>query len=148
MHLLLSSEVGIDLAANTQFSFIYSINEGYCIRFSEGLKKYLNYCHQEDKATGRPYIARYIGSMVADFHRNLLRGGIYIYPEMTDIPNGKLRLMYECNPMTFLTEQAGGIAVDQSGRRIMDIVPRNIHERIPFYAGSKEMVETALGFLK
>ena len=127
---------------------IYSINDGYYAKFSDGLKKYIDYCHEDDPASGRPYSARYIGSMVADFHRNLLKGGIYIYPEMSDVPHGKLRLIYECNPMAFLTEQAGGIALDQFGRRIMDITPQNIHERTPFYAGSKDMVKKVMSFVK
>ncbi len=86
----------------------YSINEGNYIKFPQGVKKYIKYCQEEDKATQRPYTSRYIGSLVADFHRNLLKGGIYLYPSTASHPEGKLRLLYECNPMAFLAEQAGG----------------------------------------
>ncbi len=84
----------------------YSINEGNYIKFPQGVKKYIKYCQEEDKATQRPYTSRYIGSLVADFHRNLLKGGIYLYPSTASHPEGKLRLLYECNPMAFLAEQA------------------------------------------
>ena len=101
---------------------IYSINEGQYLKFPMGVKKYLKYCQEEDTATGRPYTSRYIGSLVSDFHRNMLKGGIYIYPNATNYPNGKLRLLYEGNPMAFLTEQAGGVATD-GYNRILDIKP-------------------------
>ena len=95
----------------------------------------------------RPLSTRYIGSFVADFHRNLLKGGLYIYPATQKSPNGKLRLMYEANPMAFIVEQAGGSSSD--GRnRILDIKPEKLHQRIPLYIGSKRMVETAEGFLR
>ncbi|PHS10827.1 MAG: class 1 fructose-bisphosphatase [Kordia sp.] len=116
---------------------IYSISEGYYAHFGKGMQAYLNYCKEEEG--DRPYTARYIGSLVADFHRNLLKGGIYIYPRSKTAPNGKLRLLYECNPMAFIAEQAGGKASD-GFTRVMDIVPTELHQRIPFHTGSKQMV--------
>jgi fructose-1,6-bisphosphatase I len=127
---------------------IYSINEGNYIRFPKGVKSYLKYCQEEDKETSRPYTSRYIGSLVADFHRNLLKGGIYIYPKTASNPNGKLRLLYECNPIAFLAEQAGGLANDGYGNRIMEIQPTTIHERVSFFTGSKNMVIKAEEFMK
>lgn len=125
---------------------IYSINEGNYMNFPEGVKKYLHYAQSTDQATNRPYTARYIGSMVADIHRNLIKGGIYIYPTTTCSQDGKLRLMYECNPMAFIVEQAGGKASD-GFRRIVDIEPKDLHQRTSIYIGSKEMVEMVEGFL-
>lgn len=119
---------------------IYSINEANYIYFPEGVKKYIKYCQEDDPATKRPYIARYIGSLVADFHRNLIRGGIFIYPGTQKKPHGKLRLMYECMPMAYLAEQAGGSASD-GFQRILDKHPTNIHQRSPLFIGSKSMVE-------
>jgi fructose-1,6-bisphosphatase I len=127
---------------------IYSINEGNYIRFPQGVKSYLKYCQEEDKEPSRPYTSRYIGSLVADFHRNLLKGGIYIYPKTASNPNGKLRLLYECNPIAFLAEQAGGLANDGYGNRIMEIQPTSIHQRVSFFTGSKNMVITAENFMK
>jgi fructose-1,6-bisphosphatase I len=126
---------------------IYSINEGNYEHFPQGVKKYIKYCQQTDKATNRPYSSRYIGSLVADFHRNLIKGGIYIYPSTAKSPNGKLRLLYECNPLAFIAEQAGGKASD-GFRRIMDIVPTSLHERTPLFIGSTEMVERAEALMK
>ncbi|WP_439845438.1 class 1 fructose-bisphosphatase [Aeromonas veronii] len=126
---------------------IYSINEGNYIKFPDGVKKYLKYCQELDEATHRPYTSRYIGSLVSDFHRNLLKGGIYIYPSGTNSPNGKLRLLYECNPMAFLVEQAGGKASDGFGR-IMDIQPTALHQRTPYFVGSTKMVERAEAFMR
>ncbi|MFD0965493.1 class 1 fructose-bisphosphatase [Seminibacterium arietis] len=126
---------------------IYSINEGQYLKFPMGVKKYIKYCQEEDKASQRPYTSRYIGSLVSDFHRNLLKGGIYIYPSATTYPNGKLRLLYEANPMAFLVEQAGGIASD-GYRRILDIQPTELHQRIPLFIGSKEMVEKSQEFMR
>lgn len=126
---------------------IYSINEGQYLKFPMGVKKYLKYCQEEDTATGRPYTSRYIGSLVSDFHRNMLKGGIYIYPNATNYPNGKLRLLYEGNPMAFLTEQAGGVATD-GYNRILDIKPTALHQRSPLFLGSKEMVEKAQEFMR
>lgn len=125
---------------------IYSINEGNYVKFPEGVKQYIKYCQQRDEGTDRPYTSRYIGSLVADFHRNLLKGGIYIYPPTESSPNGKLRLIYECNPIAFIIEQAGGKASD-GYRRILDIQPESLHQRVPFYVGSKKMVEKAEEFL-
>lgn len=119
---------------------MYSINEGNLLSCSNGVQAYIDWCKQTDKKTSRPYSARYIGSLVADFHRNLLKGGIYIYPGTIKNPKGKLRLQYECNPLAFIVEQAGGKASD--GRnRIMDIKPTGLHQRVPLFIGSKNMVE-------
>jgi len=118
----------------------YSVNQGNFLSFTEGLKQYLRYCRDIDNATNRPYSARYIGSMVADFHRNLINGGIFMYPGDTKNPRGKLRLMYECAPMAFLVEQAGGAATDGT-RRILDIQPTDLHERTPLVIGSRDDVE-------
>lgn len=125
----------------------YSINEGSYNSWSPGLKKYIKFCQVEDPETNRPYSARYIGSMVADLHRILLKGGIFIYPESHKYPKGKLRLMYECNPLAFIIEQAGGIATDGE-TRIMDLMPNEIHDRSPIYIGSKRNVEHVQSFLK
>jgi fructose-1,6-bisphosphatase I len=122
---------------------IYSINEGNYIKFPLGVKKYIKWCQENDPDTSRPYTSRYIGSLVADFHRNLLKGGIYIYPKTASAPNGKLRLLYECNPIAFLAEQAGGMATDGYGNRILEIQPTDIHQRCSFFTGSKNMVEKA-----
>lgn len=121
---------------------IYSINEGNYVHFPEGVKKYLKYAQVEDLATNRPYTSRYIGSMVADIHRNLIKGGIYLYPTTAASPNGKLRLLYECNPMAFIIEQAGGIASDGLNR-ILDIVPTELHQRTSIIIGSPKMVKIA-----
>lgn len=126
---------------------IYSINEGNYIKFPEGVKKYLKYCQESDPDTNRPLTSRYIGSLVADFHRNLLKGGIYIYPKTASAPNGKLRLLYECNPIAFLAEQAGGAATDGYGNRILEMKPTDIHQRVSFFTGSKTMVEKAEEFM-
>ncbi len=125
---------------------IYSVNEGNYKSWPEGLKKYVKYCQVEDEQTNRPYSTRYIGSMVADVHRTLLKGGIFIYPDSNKYPNGKLRLMYECNPLSMVIEQAGGMAIDGKGR-IMEITPKAIHQRTPIYIGSKENVRKAKEFL-
>lgn len=125
---------------------IYSINEGSYNSWDYGLKKYIKYCQEEDPETSRPYSARYIGSMVADIHRTLIKGGIFIYPHSKKYPEGKLRLMYECNPLSFIIEQAGGMA-SNGEKRIMEIQPEAIHERTPIYIGSKRNVEKVLDFL-
>jgi fructose-1,6-bisphosphatase I len=124
---------------------IYSVNEGNYSLFPQGVKNYIKYCQKQEE--DRPYTSRYIGSLCADFHRNMIKGGIYMYPSGTKSPNGKLRLLYECNPIAFLTEQAGGKASDGS-RRIMDITPEELHQRVPFFCGSKNMVEKAEEFMK
>jgi fructose-1,6-bisphosphatase I len=117
---------------------IYSVNEGNYAHFPQGVKDYIKYCQQEEG--NRPYTSRYIGSLVSDFHRNMIKGGIYMYPSTKKSPDGKLRLLYECNPIAFLAEQAGGKASDGT-RRIMDIQPSELHERTPFYCGPTDMVE-------
>jgi fructose-1,6-bisphosphatase I len=118
---------------------IYSINEGNYAQFPEGVKKYLTYCQVEDSATSRPYTSRYIGSMVADIHRNLIKGGIFIYPATSNTPKGKLRLVYECNPMAFIIEQAGGSASD-GFNRILEKEVDSIHQRSAIFIGSSKMV--------
>jgi len=123
----------------------YSINEGSYEQFNESTKNYLKYIKEEDEETGRPYSTRYIGSLVADFHRNLLTGGIFIYPPTLRHPNGKLRLMYEGNPLAFICEQAGGRATDGKNR-ILDIKPSELHQRTPLYIGSEEDVMIAEQF--
>jgi fructose-1,6-bisphosphatase I len=125
---------------------IYSLNEGNHLHFPEGVKKYIKYCQEEDKATNRPYSSRYIGSGVADFHRNLLKGGIFIYPTTTKSPKGKLRLLYECNPLAFIIEQAGGKATDGK-KRILEIPITDLHQRTPLFIGSPEMVDMAMEFM-
>ncbi|CAI8379903.1 MAG: Fructose-1,6-bisphosphatase class 1 [Flavobacterium sp. SCGC AAA160-P02] len=124
---------------------IYSVNEGNYIHFPQGIKDYIKYC-QEEKGN-RPYTSRYIGSLVSDFHRNIIKGGIYIYPKSSKNSNGKLRLLYECNPMAFLAEQANGKASD-GFTRIMDIDPVELHQRVPFICGSKNMVCKAEEFMR
>ncbi len=125
---------------------IYSINEGNSSRWEEPTARYVAHLKEEDTATGRPYAGRYIGSLVADFHRNLLKGGIFLYPGDTKNPSGKLRLLYECNPMSFIAEQAGGAATD--GRsRVMEIQPEKLHQRVPFIVGSKHDVADATRFI-
>ncbi len=126
---------------------IYSLNEGNKADFPQGLIDYIEWCQQIDKPTNRPYSSRYIGSMVADLHRNMLKGGIFIYPMTTKKPQGKLRLLYECNPMAFIIEQAGGRAVDGRGTRILDIVPTELHQRSPILIGSEKMVTQLEGML-
>lgn len=121
---------------------IYSLNQGNFAKYPQGVKEYIIYCQEKDKATNRPYSLRYIGSMVADIHRNLIKGGIFIYPSATDSPRGKLRLLYECNPLSFIVEQAGGRATD-GFKRILDIQAEELHQRTPIYIGSEEMVKRA-----
>ena len=124
---------------------IYSVNEGNYLDFPQGIKKYIKYCQMEEG--DRPYTSRYIGSLVSDFHRNMIKGGIYLYPKSTKNPNGKLRLLYECNPIAFLAEQANGKASD-GFTRIMDIQPAELHQRVPFICGSRNMVEKAEEFMR
>jgi len=127
---------------------VYSINEGNYIKFPLGVKKYIKYCQEPDEQTNRPYASRYIGSLVADFHRNLLIGGIFIYPQTLTHPTGKLRLLYECNPIAYLAEQAGGKATDGLGNRILDLKPESLHQRVPLFVGSRKMVEQADSFMQ
>lgn len=125
---------------------IYSINEGNYEKFPVGIKKYIKYCQEKDAKTNRPYTSRYIGSLVADFHRNMLKGGVFMYPSTDSHPNGKLRLLYECNPIAFIAEQAGGLAFSEEGR-ILDLQPEAIHQRVTFYAGAHDMVMKVREFL-
>jgi fructose-1,6-bisphosphatase I len=118
---------------------IYSVNHGNFFRYGPGVQAYIQRCQRKEKADGGPYTQRYIGSMVSDLHRNLIKGGIFMYPGTIDKPGGKLRLMYECNPFAFIMEVAGGRATD-GNRRILDIVPADLHQRTPFYAGSEGMM--------
>ncbi|MFL0203915.1 class 1 fructose-bisphosphatase [Tenacibaculum maritimum] len=123
---------------------IYSINEGNYVHFPKGVKEYLKFCQEEKE--NRPSTSRYIGSLVSDFHRNMIKGGIYMYPTSTIGPKGKLRLLYECNPMAFIAEQAGGKATD-GYRRILDLEPTELHQRVPFFCGGRDMVEKAEEFM-
>jgi fructose-1,6-bisphosphatase I len=125
---------------------IYSINEGNYVHFPDGVKRYIKYCQVEDESTSRPYTSRYIGSMVADLHRNLIKGGIYIYPTTASAPKGKLRLVYECNPLAFIIEQAGGRATN-GYERILDIEVTEIHQRESIFIGSTKMVLLAEDFM-
>ena len=125
---------------------IYSINEGNIRNCADGISQYVQYCQSDQNDIGKPYTGRYIGSLVADFHRNLLKGGIYIYPSTKESPNGKLRLLYECSPLAFLIEQAGGKATNGQDR-IMEIQPVKLHQRVPLFIGSVNMVDKAEGFL-
>ena len=126
---------------------IYSINEGNYNYFPLGIKKFIKYCQERDEDTNRPFTSRYIGSLVSDFHRNLLKGGVFLYPQNEKAPQGKLRVVYECNPISFIAEQAGGKASDGSSR-IMELELNSLHQRAPFYAGSYKMVEKVEKFLK
>lgn len=126
---------------------IYAMNEGNIHICNPGIKKYVEYCQSNENQTGKPYSGRYIGSLVADFHRNLIKGGIYIYPATTSSPEGKLRLLYECNPLAFIAEQAGGMA-STGFERILNIQPTRLHQRVPLFIGSKNMVEKAMSLLE
>ncbi|MDT3402061.1 class 1 fructose-bisphosphatase [Mucilaginibacter terrae] len=121
---------------------IYSINEGYYAHFPDGIKKYIKYCQVEDDATHRPYTSRYTGSMVADIHRTLIKGGIFMYPITAQAPNGKLRLVYECNPIAFIVEQAGGKATN-GYERILELEVKELHQRSAIIIGSTNMVNKA-----
>jgi fructose-1,6-bisphosphatase I len=124
----------------------YSVNEGNFSKWSDGMKNYINYLKQNDKESDRPYTSRYVGSLVADFHRNLLYGGIFIYPADEKNKNGKLRLMYEANPLSMIVEQAGGRASNGKDR-ILEINPNDLHQRTPLFIGSEEDVKMAEQFL-
>ena len=127
---------------------MYSINEGNYLKFPAGVKQFIKYCQEIDPPSGRPFTSRYIGSLVSDFHRNMLKGGIYLYPQSNAYPEGKLRLTYECNPIAFLAEQSGGMATDGMGNRILEIQPMSIHQRVPFFVGSSEMVRLVEKFMQ
>lgn len=126
---------------------IYSINEGNWNSFDSATRNYISFLKETDKASDRPYSSRYIGSLVADFHRNLLYGGIYIYPGTAKSPSGKLRLLYECNPLAMVIEQAGGKATN-GHKRILDLTPQDLHERTPLYIGSPDDVDQVMTFIK
>jgi fructose-1,6-bisphosphatase I len=126
---------------------IYSINEGNKVHWSDGIRRYIEYLQELDSETNRPYSARYIGSMAGDVHRTLLYGGIFMYPGDKKNPNGKLRLLYEANPMAYIVEQAGGRAIDGS-QRILDIIPSSIHQRVPVFLGSTNEIDLLEEFLK
>lgn len=119
---------------------IYSVNHGNFFQYDEKVREYINVCQKKDKTNGGPYTQRYIGSMVSDVHRNLIKGGIFMYPAIKDKPGGKLRLLYECNPFAFIVEVAGGKATDGK-QRILDIQPTAVHQRTPLFVGSKLMME-------
>jgi fructose-1,6-bisphosphatase I len=126
---------------------IYSVNHGNFFLYEQGVKEYITCCQKKTKLNGGPYTQRYIGSMVADVHRNLIKGGIFTYPGTIDKPNGKLRLLYECNPFAFIVEMAGGRATDGK-QRIMDIQPTELHQRTPLFVGSKNMMDELDTFIK
>ena len=129
---------------------IYSVNHGHFFRYDEGVRKYINLCQNKTSENGGPYTQRYIGSMVSDVHRNLIKGGIFMYPGTTDKPKGKLRLLYECNPFAFIVEVAGGRATNGT-QAILDVVPTELHQRSPFFVGSVQMMaelENATGSVR
>lgn len=126
---------------------IYSVNHGNFFQYEDSVKGYITCCQKKNKTDGGPYTQRYIGSMVADVHRNLIKGGIFMYPGTTDKPKGKLRLLYECNPFAFITEVAGGKATD-GNQRILDIKPTELHQRTPLFIGSKLMMEELETFIE
>ncbi len=119
---------------------IYSVNHGNFFQYEEGVRNYIDSCQKKNKTNGGPYTQRYIGSMVSDVHRNLIKGGIFMYPGTIDKPKGKLRLLYECNPFAFIVEVAGGKATNGK-ERILDIQPTELHQRTPMFIGSKDMME-------
>ena len=123
---------------------IYSINEGNYLQFPDYVKKYIKFCQEEENE--RPFTSRYIGSLVSDFHRNMIKGGIFLYPQTAKNPNGKLRLLYECNPIAFICEQAGGLAINGE-KNILDIEPKELHQRTPFYCGSEKMIQQFQKFI-
>ena len=146
----LNPAIGTFYLSHPQMQFpkngaIYSVNEGNYIHFPKGIKNYIKYCQMEEG--DRPYTSRYIGSLVSDFHRNMIKGGIYLYPTNSKNPKGKLRLLYECNPMALLAEQANGKASDGT-TRILDIAPTKLHQLVPFICGSSAMVEKAEEFMR
>jgi fructose-1,6-bisphosphatase I len=125
---------------------IYSVNHGNFFQYADGVKKYITECQHKCKDTGGPYTQRYIGSMVADVHRNLIKGGIFMYPGTIEKPKGKLRLLYECNPFAFIVEVAGGKS-SNGEVSILEIQPTELHQRAPFFVGSKKMMEELEGYL-
>jgi fructose-1,6-bisphosphatase I len=126
---------------------VYSINQGNTCKYDDKLKSFLEYCMEEDKESGRPFSHRYIGSMVADLHRTLIKGGLFMYPADSKNPNGKLRLIYECNPMSYIIEMAGGIG-STGTQPVLEVTPTELHMRVPIFIGSKKMVEKALSLIQ
>jgi len=126
---------------------IYSVNHGNFFKYEKPVQDYITCCQKKTADTGGPYTNRYIGSMVADVHRTLIKGGIFMYPGTTGKPAGKLRLMYECNPFAFIVEVAGGKATN-GVQRILDIQPEHLHQRTPIFIGSENMVQECLSYLK
>ncbi len=124
---------------------IYSINQGNYGKLVPGMQQYIDYCMQEDAASGRPYKHRYIGSMVADMHRTLIKGGVFLYPGDRKNPSGKLRLLYECSPMAYIVEKAGGLATTGT-QDVLEVEPVELHQRVPIIIGSQRMVEKVLEF--
>lgn len=122
-----------------EFGKFYSVNHGNFFQYDKRVQKYIDLCQRKDRDNGGPYTQRYIGSMVADVHRNLIKGGIFMYPGTIDKPNGKLRLLYECNPFAFILEVAGGKATN-GDQGILDIEPTELHQRSPLFIGSKGMM--------
>ena len=123
-----------------EFGKIYSVNHGNYFQYDEKVRNYITLCQRKNSTNGGPYTQRYIGSMVSDVHRNLIKGGIFMYPATTDKPKGKLRLLYECNPLAFIMEVAGGKATNGE-QRILDVQPTSLHQRSPLFIGSKGMME-------
>lgn len=130
-----------------EFGNIYSVNHGNFFRYEKGVQNYITACQKKNASNGGPYTQRYIGSMVADVHRSLIKGGIFMYPGTTDKPNGKLRLAYECNPFAFIMEVAGGKATNGK-ERILEIQPTELHQRVPMFIGSKGMMEELESYLQ
>jgi fructose-1,6-bisphosphatase I len=130
-----------------EFGRIYSVNHGNFFQYEQGVQDYIQQCQKKTRETGGPYTQRYIGSMVSDVHRNLIKGGIFMYPATIDKPKGKLRLLYECNPFAFIVEVAGGKATNGS-QRILDLVPTELHQRSALFIGSKGMMEELETYLK
>jgi fructose-1,6-bisphosphatase I len=125
---------------------IYSVNHGNYYAYEEGVRAYIESCQRHSEPKGNPYTQRYIGSMVADIHRNLIKGGIFMYPGTRDRPSGKLRLLYECNPMAFIVEAAGGLATN-GVTRVLEVMPTELHQRSPLFLGSRQMMEDLRTFL-
>ncbi len=129
-----------------EFGKIYSINHGNYFQFDQKVKNYIDACQHRTKENGGPYTQRYVGSMVADVHRNLIKGGIFMYPGTIEKPEGKLRLMYECNPFAYIVEKAGGKATNGE-KRILEIEPTELHQRTPFFVGSAGMMDDLENYL-
>ncbi len=129
-----------------EYGKFYSVNHGNFFEYDESVRNYIDVCQKKNTTNGGPYTQRYVGSMVADVHRNLIKGGIFMYPGTTDKPNGKLRLLYECNPFAYILEKAGGKATNGK-QRIVEIQPTELHQRTPFFVGSRGMMEELESYL-